>query len=70
MASSSAGSILTAIGVCWPGAVLLTLITSAVFPQLRDFVSSVSITTYLALWFTAVMPGLVLVLLGERMQQQ
>lgn len=70
MASSSLGSMFTTIGVCWPGAVLMVLFASVAFHQMRDFVGSLTIVTHLTLWFVAMIPGVVLVFLGERMRRE
>ena len=70
MATSTVSNVFTTIGVCWPGAVLLALFFSAAFGQMRDFVSSLSIVTHLVLWLAALIPGVVLVFVGERMRRE
>lgn len=61
---------LATIGVCWPGAALLILFFSVAFHQIRDFVGSLCIVTHLAPWFAVLIPGVVLVFVGERMRQR
>lgn len=66
MPQSSTGNLLATIGVCWPGLVLVVLIFSAAFEPVRDHVSAMGIGMYLGLWLLTLVPGVVLVLIGER----
>lgn len=68
MQQSSTVRILSTVGVAWPGAVLVALIASAAFEPMRDFVSSLTILKHLVLWFAALVPGIVMVFVAERMR--
>ncbi len=61
----SVSNILSTIGVCWPGLVLVALIFGAAFEPVRDQVSAMGISIYLGLWLLTLVPGVVLVLIGE-----
>ena len=68
MAQSGAGRLVTNLGILWPGLVLVTLIVSAFFHGMRDFIASLGIASHLGLWLVALIPGIILVLVGEKMR--
>lgn len=68
MQQSTTVRVLSIVGVVWPGLVLVTLVSSAAFEPMRHFVSSLTIVKHLLLWFAALIPGIVMVLIAERMR--
>ena len=68
MADSSTKVFLQTLGGLWSAIVLVTLIGSAFLPGTRDFISGLTLVPYLALLYVALIPGIVMILLSERMQ--
>lgn len=58
---------LQTVGCYWFPAVLVGLIASTIFPAARTFLWNLTLVTHLALWVTLLVPGVVLVVVAERM---
>ena len=68
MADSSTKVFLQTLGGLWSAIVLVTLIATAFLPGPRDFIAGLTLVPYLALLYAALIPGIVMILLSERMQ--
>lgn len=56
------------IGSFWYGALLVALIVGQILTPVRDFVASLGFGSYIAIWLAAMVPGVVALLVAERMQ--
>lgn len=63
----SAPAVLRFVGSFWSGAILVSTITSAFFHAGREFVSSLSILPFLLIFWAALVPGVIMLILSEKM---
>jgi hypothetical protein len=56
---------LRAIGCYWYGLVLVSLIWSTSIESMRERISGTTLVPYLAVWFIALLPGIVILYLAE-----
>ena len=57
---------LRAVGCFWSGFVLVCLIWSTSIESMREHISNTNLPIYLAFWFVALVPGIVILYLAEK----
>jgi hypothetical protein len=60
---------LRVIGCYWYGLVLVSLIWSTSIDSIRERIGSTTLVPYLVVWLIALIPGLVVLYLSERMKE-
>jgi hypothetical protein len=65
--SLSAPAALRFVGAFWSAAILVSTIGSAFFPGGREFISSLSILPFLLMFWAALSPGVIMLVLSEKM---
>ncbi len=68
MGKSSTATFIQTLGGLWSAIVLLTLIASAFLPGPKDFIASLTLVPYLALLYAALLPGIIMLVVSERMR--
>jgi hypothetical protein len=68
MTTPLAVRVLHFIGSFWYGAVLVALIVGQILHPVRDVVASLGFGTYISLWLVLMIPGVVALLIAERMR--
>ncbi len=67
MGKSSTATFIQTLGGLWSAIVLITLIESAFMPGPKAFIASLTLVPYLALLYVALLPGIIMLVVSERM---